>query len=301
MFKIKKVFFRNGDSTIEGQNYGPYPRHEFKYLRSIKEFSTPGVSYPLLIRSCGMDYWHKNCWRKRTNSDVFAVEYVQKGTFIFRQGGQSIRVNPGEIFLVQQGADNSTHCESETGEKRVIIMCGALLPWLLEHYKLARLNNIIPVDRKKIDAFYDRIDNLASRESLKNYTALSEESYSFLMELARQAVNRDYPQELQNALEYIQCNLDKSLTLQEIASHSNVSSATLFRQFKQHLHVSPIRYFSDRKLERAAELFRQKCYSVKEVAQMLNFSSPQYLATEFRKKYGSSPKKYMIFGPITSM
>ena len=55
------------------------------------------------------------------------------------------------------------------------------------------------------------------------------------------------------------------------------------------------------KHERAAELFRQKCYSVKEVAQMLNFSSPQYLATEFRKKYGSSPKKYMIFGPITSM
>ena len=106
MFKIKKVFFRNGDSTIEGQNYGSYPRHEFKYLRSIKEFSTPGVSYPLLIRSCGSDYWHKNCWRKRTNSDVFAVEYVQKGTFIFRQGGQTVRVNPGEIFLVQQGTNN---------------------------------------------------------------------------------------------------------------------------------------------------------------------------------------------------
>ena len=301
MLKIKKVFFRHGDSIIEGQNYGHYPRHDFRYLRSVKEFSTPGVCYPLLINSCGNDYWHCKCWRKRTNSDVFAVEYVRKGTFIFRQYGQTLRVNPGEIFLVHPGVNNSIHCESETGEKRVIIITGALLPRLLEHYNLTRLNCITPADSKKIDAFFDRITALAGRENQKNYTALSIECYALLMELARQAVNKDYPQELQNALEYIQNNLDKNLTLQEIAAHSSVSAATLFRQFKHHLHTPPIRYFADRKLERAAELFRQKCFSVKEVAQILNFSSPQYLATEFRKKYGVSPKKYIVFSPMISM
>ena len=41
--------------------------------------------------------------------------------------------------------------------------------------------------------------------------------------------------------------------------------------------------------ERAAEILASGSHSVKEVAAMLGYSSPQYFATEFRKRRGFSP------------
>ena len=35
-------------------------------------------------------------------------------------------------------------------------------------------------------------------------------------------------------------------------------------------------------------------YTVKEVAEMLNYASPQYFASEFKKKFGLPPKNFKL-------
>ncbi|MBO4630381.1 MAG: helix-turn-helix transcriptional regulator, partial [Lentisphaeria bacterium] len=63
-------------------------------------------------------------------------------------------------------------------------------------------------------------------------------------------------------------------------------------QFRKYLKTSPIHYFLDQKLERAKMLLENHPYSVKEVAEMLNYASSQYFASEFKKKYGVPPKNF---------
>ena len=76
--------------------------------------------------------------------------------------------------------------------------------------------------------------------------------------------------------------------------HSGVSRATLHRQFRRYMKMSPINYFLDQKLERAKMLLENNLHSIKEVAEMLNYASPQYFASEFKKKFGLPPKNYKL-------
>ncbi|NMA42687.1 MAG: helix-turn-helix transcriptional regulator [Oligosphaeraceae bacterium] len=100
------------------------------------------------------------------------------------------------------------------------------------------------------------------------------------------------PPELQRALEYIHENLSDKISIDKLVRHTGTSSATLHRMFKKYLHASPISYCLDQKMEKAFSLLHANIYSVKEIAAKLKYSSPQYFATEFKKKYGSSPKNY---------
>jgi AraC-like DNA-binding protein len=46
-------------------------------------------------------------------------------------------------------------------------------------------------------------------------------------------------------------------------------------------------------MKKAIQLFREKQYSINEVAHMTGFSEPAYFATSFRKIYGKSPKQFI--------
>ena len=102
------------------------------------------------------------------------------------------------------------------------------------------------------------------------------------------------PAELQRALEFMNAHLNEPLALAELVHYSGGSRATLHRQFRKYLNTSPINYFLDQKLERAKMLLENNLYSIKEVAEMLNYASPQYFASEFKKKFGSPPKNFKL-------
>ena len=137
---------------------------------------------------------------------------------------------------------------------------------------------------------FDRIYELSRKETLANYRDACAECYGLLLELSAQSTAMHRPPELQRALEYIHENLSEHLTLEKLVQHTGISGATLHRQFRKHLQTSPISYYLDQKMEKAMNLLRHHIYSVKEIAAEMKYSSPQYFATEFKKKYGVPPR-----------
>ena len=77
--------------------------------------------------------------------------------------------------------------------------------------------------------------------------------------------------------------------LQDIVNSSQASGATLHRQFRKYLNVSPVEYFINAKMEMAHGLLLGSTLSIKEIASRLNYSSQQYFASEFKKRYGKTP------------
>jgi len=277
-----------GRSRLEGCNYGSYPIHKFIHIND------PGPMYPLWPFSIGPDEWRKECFRKRTFSDTFAVEYVQTGIFIFQQNNITMKVNPGEIFLVHMDQNNSMRCETNFATKRTIIMKGSLLRSILETLGLNRISMIVPSDHEKIDRLFARLEKLIRKNELESLPEMSAACYSLLLELAGQSVILQRPPELQRALDHMHSHLTEPLALDELVRHSGVSRATLHRQFRKYMKMSPINYFLDQKLERAKMLLENNLYSIKEVAEMLNYASPQYFASEFKNKYGMPPKNFKL-------
>lgn len=277
-----------GKSKIEGYDFGKYPKHKFKSWSNLL------TKYPVFPVSCGYDEWCKECYRERTFSDTFAIEYVQKGTFIIQQNNIIKRVAPGEIFLVHLDSDSSMRSETEFATKRVIIMEGPLLRQIIENLKLDKVSIVAASDAQNFIHYFDELDELVKKISDENRLKASCLCYSFLLELAKMAKENQHPAELQKALEYIHNHIDCRLTLENIAQNAHTSISTLHRQFRQCLNTSPVNYLIDCKLERAKLLLSNHFYSVKEIAELLSYSSPQFFAREFKKKYGISPKAFKM-------
>ncbi|MBQ6474433.1 MAG: helix-turn-helix transcriptional regulator [Victivallales bacterium] len=292
---LRFVSVKNGKSILEGFNFEGFPKHHFRYL------NIPVPTYPLWVPFCGLDEWRKECFRKRTCSDTFAVEFVQQGTFIFQQNHITKKVKPGEIFFLHLGADNSIRCKTDFAVKRTVSISGPLLHPLLETLGLNRINTLAPCPPQRIEGWFERIYKFSGETSLESRREISSACYSLLVELAEQVSFRQRPKELQRALEYIHGHLDETLRLEELTCFAGTSSATLHRLFRKHLKTSPINFFLNQKLERAKALLENNPYTVKEVAGMLHYASSQYFASEFKKKYGVSPKmyKYRLAGTLS--
>lgn len=284
----KKVFKRtvNGKSVLEACNVDGYPKHNFHHT-NIQEHI-----YPIFPRSFGDDHWRKGGFRKRQCSDTFAVEYVQKGIFIFQQNNVTLRIRPGEIFLVHLDADCSMHTETESADKLTVIMSGALLRPMLETLGLTQVNMIVPADTRRIDGYFARLEKLRESDNRDNRLDACLACYSLLIELAESITILRRPPELRQALEYINSHLSQPLNLDELVRFCHSSKATLHRQFRKYMQNSPIQYYLDQKMTHARYLLENQFISIKEVVQKLNYSSPQYFSAEFKKAYGVSPKHF---------
>ena len=99
-------------------------------------------------------------------------------------------------------------------------------------------------------------------------------------------------EEINKARVLMREGIETSLSIQEIAERLGISYSTFRKQFKNYTGLSPARYLQDLKLQRAKELLRTTSLSIKEIAYSLNFESPDYFSTQFKKKMGKKPSDF---------
>ena len=282
----RKLRVVHGSSLLYGNNYGPYPKrltYNFSALGKMR----PRV--PISFVSYSSEEWHKQVYRERVNSDTFSIELVADGVFNYTLDGKSYHVSPGEMFFVQLGKNSAMCTETETAVKKTVIIEGSALQHTLEYLELDTLSTFKPVNLERITAIMDNFITLGERATFDNFRSASVEAYRLLLEISAQNKEMRRPAELQRAIEFIHENLDKNLVLQDIVNSSQASGATLHRQFRKYLHVSPVEYFINAKMEMAHGLLQGSSLSIKEIASRLNYSSQQYFASEFKKRYGKTP------------
>jgi transcriptional regulator GlxA family with amidase domain len=91
---------------------------------------------------------------------------------------------------------------------------------------------------------------------------------------------------------YIRINYRRRLTLAEMASTVNLSRWRLCHLFKEGMGVSPERFLTQVRLEKAKQLLETEFLTVKEVMNRVGMSDASFFARTFRATYGNSPGKY---------
>ena len=97
---------------------------------------------------------------------------------------------------------------------------------------------------------------------------------------------------MKKTLNYIERNIKKSITLQDVAEHINVSTYYLSRMFKQELNVNYITYLTTRKMEIAKEMLANTNEPVINVAMELSYNDANYFSKVFKKNIGLTPVEY---------
>ncbi len=96
----------------------------------------------------------------------------------------------------------------------------------------------------------------------------------------------------QRAINFMKQNLDKSLTLHQIANNIKYSSSHFGALFLKSTGHSPIEYFNHLRIQEACNLLDFTPKAIKEIASIIGFNNQYYFSKVFSKVMGTTPSQY---------
>lgn len=105
-------------------------------------------------------------------------------------------------------------------------------------------------------------------------------------------INGAFDHQITDFRTIIEANLLNDLSLQELATLTNLSLSSFKREFEKHFDDSPARYFKKKKLEHAAKLLKSTEMRISDVAFESGFNDLAGFSKSFHKEFGVSPSDY---------
>ena len=182
------------------------------------------------------------------------------------------------------------------------------LPALREEFPRVQLNDqVFSIDRDRYTASGGTapLDLMLNLIQLKHGSSVSQlVSEQFVLERVRSAEDRQYvPLRAQvgnahrsmiQVAELMEENIEKPLSLEDIARTTGLSRRQIERLFRQEMGRSPARYYLEIRLDRARHLLIQSSMPVVEVAVACGFVSASHFSKCYRELYARSPQQERV-------
>ncbi|MBQ8540503.1 MAG: AraC family transcriptional regulator [Clostridia bacterium] len=98
--------------------------------------------------------------------------------------------------------------------------------------------------------------------------------------------------EMKTVMEYMRENCHRSIALEDMAKHINISKGYLCREFRRVIHMTPFEYLTRLRIDKSCDMLKSTDLSVGCIAERCGFNSFSYFTKIFREKMGCSPKEY---------
>lgn len=278
-----------------------------------------GEALPHVLSVGGWDAVHPQDWglKEHCNEGV-KIAYMARGTLALNVDGQHHEISEGQMFVVRPWQLHQFG-DPHVGASQIIWVLfdvGVRRPheeWLWPDWLAwpqrdeARLTtllsrneqHVLTASREVARSFHDIAEIVATHDIENGETKLrlliSMMLLQFMQMLDRQApvLSEDLASSkrtVQIFLKRLHHALDEDWTLENMAAECKLSRT----QFAQHCqaitNMTPVRYLQMIRLEAARrQLAERAASSVTEVAHACGFSSSQYFATCYKRRFGYSP------------
>jgi len=99
---------------------------------------------------------------------------------------------------------------------------------------------------------------------------------------------------VRTAINFIYDHLHTRITVETLASVTNLSASYFSRLFKKETGYSVSEYILNKKLETAKSMLASSFYSIAEISASLAFPSQSYFTNVLKKDCGVTPKEYRV-------
>jgi len=100
------------------------------------------------------------------------------------------------------------------------------------------------------------------------------------------------PQQIRNAIEFIERECCREITLDELADIAGLSKFHFSRLFSKYIGISPIQYISSCRIRRAEKYLLESPASISTVARETGFNSHSAFISHFKSATGFTPSEY---------
>lgn len=232
---------------------------------------------------------------RQENVPYFGIEYVREGSLAVRRQTRCYLIEPGEIFILHPMED----CEIATGPdgfcvKDSLSVRGPLLEkFFLQAFGVGEQDVFSQFDSQKLDLLLDRLSKLAMKTDVEDQIANSVLTYEILEVIVFSRKRSPQIPKLESLLNFMRSNLNRRLTLNELAAFSGCSKTTLLLAFRDVFGKTPHQKLIDLRMETAAGLLiSRESLSVKEIADRTGYPNPMNFSSAFRRYYGIPPLQY---------
>ena len=97
---------------------------------------------------------------------------------------------------------------------------------------------------------------------------------------------------LNEVLVYINNNIFKAFTVEDLCVKFSISRSSLQSLFKNNIYITPKQYISNVKLNQAKIMIHEHKHTISEISDVLGYTSIHYFSRKFKLQYGMSPTEY---------
>jgi len=139
--------------------------------------------------------------------------------------------------------------------------------------------------------YVDKVMRIDNQEDLCAWisTALNE-----FIELVYSSQDGRKISQIRPAINYIEANFDKPVTLAELAKASHLSASRLAHVFKEQMGVTLIDYVTEVRIERAKELLLGTDRSCTEICFEVGYNNQSYFTRTFKALVGMTPRQFRV-------
>ena len=257
-------------------------------------FTPPEIAKQMLFYPtwCGHYYCTSNYFMKRKTYPPLLIVFVKKGVFHVEYRGEQKRARRGDVLLLDcvephyyQATDGLEFLYMHFDGSNSHEICKYIIEtqgWLIQ-----RSGNMM-VGRLLGDmvTFYESGGVETPFDSSMRIYRLLE------MLMVPTLKERKPGGPVHDAIQYIHANIDKQITLNELAKIAILNPYYFSHSFKRQTGFSPMEYVTNARIDRAKILLVRTTKSVAEIAYEVGYASSGSLINVFVKRVGVTPSKY---------
>lgn len=227
----------------------------------------------------------------------YVIHFCLKGKGWYRNEYGSWVVKPYQALMIPKniphayGADNkepwSIHWLHCTGE---------LVHAFFQRAEITSQNPLLnlsalPAFTQKIEQIYNCLKQVHHEDNLLEASGIL---FQLLSEMgasknSHELTHKSHDQ-IEQSLEFMQENIDKNLTIKQLAQSASLSISRYSYLFKNLMEISPVEYFNRLRIQQAAQELLTTGDSISEISQRLGYEDPYYFSKSFKKQMGVAPK-----------
>lgn len=233
---------------------------------------------------------------REEGADQYILIYCTDGNGIIEVDGQKYPLGRSDAFCIPKGARHRYYADREN-------------PWsiLWVHFKGENMNHF-PLEEKRLVHMNSRhsdnrmmvLFNLLFRVLEKNYTLgnfiyISQVLQLILSEIYfREKIEESTMQDrhVTMVVRFMYQNLERNLSLQQIADEVKLSKSYLNTVFKSQTGRAPVEFFIHLKMKEACKLLKSTELYIYEVSARLGYEDQYYFSRILKKTVGMSPRDY---------
>ncbi|MBQ5809238.1 MAG: AraC family transcriptional regulator [Clostridia bacterium] len=251
---------------------------------------------PLYVESMGVTFPDKDYYMERqrdgnTLFNVLVFEYVISGKGYIECDGETYTVSAGDLYLLGDQYSHKYYADKDDPfEKTWINVRGRFPSALIDAYGC---NKPVVIKRTDASAVFDRLrEGATSDMSYDEWHALVAVCLTELVVALSESSAKGADCLEEKIKFYIDSKPRANVTVASLAAIFHLSEPYLISVFRAKFGITPKQYILQKKIDAAKKLLTKGHSEIKEISEILGFSSPYHFSTAFKKITGETPHAY---------